>query len=82
MLLDRPPNLSETSELIFGGGQAFEEMHLAKGRHVENGPLSVYNLYIPRKQAWWHLCFYINEERTELPDQIRQYVGTLRWTDA
>ena len=42
---------------------------------------SRYTLLLDRNGQWYKIEYLINEERTVLPETVRQYIETLQWAE-
>jgi hypothetical protein len=79
-LLDDKPDSIDFVKTSFQGTPAFEKMRIVRKWSHDDKALSDYTLFVERDNKWWEVSYYIDEERTELPAMIRQYLNTIRWS--
>jgi hypothetical protein len=77
----RPAGGEGWRETSFLGQKAYEMMKVVRHWTFDDGAWSQYSLQFPRAGDWYELKYAIADERTALPDMVRQYINTFRWDD-
>ena len=78
---DRPTDIEDFQRTTFRGQKAYEVMRIMRRWTFDDGAFSEYTLYVRHADDWYKVRYGIAEERTTLPDIIRQYISTLQWDD-
>lgn len=79
---DRPSGLESLRQTTSFGQEAYEGMKVVRSWTIDDGAWSEYELFLRHGADWYLVTYGIAEERTTLPDMIREYINTLSWEES
>lgn len=74
----QPPELERLARTVFLGHEAYEGMRVVRKWTFDDGAWSECMLCVAHDGDWYEVRYGIAEERTALPEVVRQYINTLR----
>ena len=80
--LREPPALDGFTETHFDEHVAWERMDIVREWTIDDPPRSNYVLLIDHNGDWFRFEYSIAKSRTDLPKEIRSYIGTIRLPDS